>query len=551
MKFDPQELIFIPLGGTGEIGMNLSLYGLAGKWLAVDMGVSFADDAMPGIDVFMPDPGFLEQRQGELLGIVITHAHEDHLGAVAYLWPRLRCPIYASPFAAGLLRFKLAEAGLEREAPVTVISGNKTFSAGPFGLEFVPMAHSIPEANALAIHTCLGTIIHSGDWKFDPKPLVGPPSDKARLAQLGQDGVLAVVGDSTNVLTEGISGSEAEVGDSLVELFGGFKQRIAVACFASNVARLSSIARAAAHHDRYAVLCGRSLRRIDQIAREVGYLKEVAPFLTEEEGALLPPSKTVYICTGSQGEPRAALMRIAMGTHPRISLDPGDAAVFSSRIIPGRERSIYRLQNILVRRGVEIVTEKDHFVHVSGHPGRNDMREFYNLTKPAILIPVHGEERHLRAHAILARECGIENTPILTDGSVLKLAPGTAEIIGEIPTGRLALDGINLVPLESERLKERQRMLWNGSAVVTVALDQTGSFLCDPLVSAAGLLDGGEEAPGREDVVWAVREAIEEMPLFARQNDDLVREAAYNAVRRQLRKAYGKKPVTNVHLVRR
>lgn len=550
MKLNPEELLFIPLGGTGEIGMNLNVYGLAGKWLAIDMGVSFADDAMPGIDVFMPDPAFLEDRRDDLLGIVLTHGHEDHLGAIAHLWPRLRCPIYATPFGAGLLRGKLAEAGLEREAPITIIPPSGHFSAGPFDVEFIHMTHSIPEANALAIHTYLGTVIHSGDWKFDPQPLIGPASDKGRLAQLGKDGVLAVVGDSTNVLTEGVSGSEVEVRDSLIELFGRYEQRIAVGCFATNAARLSSIAHAAAHHGRHAVLCGRSLRRIDEVSREVGYFKDIAPFLTEEEGILLPPSKVVYICTGSQGEPRAALMRIANGSHPRIALNPGDVAIFSSRIIPGRERSIYRLQNQLVRRGVEIVTEKDHFVHVSGHPGRNEMREFYGLTKPAIVVPVHGEDRHLQAHAALALECGADSAPILNDGSVLKLAPGNPTIIDEVPVGRLALDGINLVPLESERLRERYRMLWNGSAVVTVVLDRIGKLLCDPQVSAAGLLDKGEEAPGREDVVWAVREAIEEMPMLARQNDDLVREAAYNAVRRQMRKEYGKKPVTDVHLVR-
>ncbi|PKU25827.1 ribonuclease J [Telmatospirillum siberiense] len=547
---DNDELVFLPLGGTGEIGMNLNLYGCRGKWLIVDLGVSFGDDSMPGVEVFMPDPGFIADRRKDLLGIVLTHGHEDHLGAVAHLWPRLRCPVYASPFTASLLRTKLVEAHLEDEVEVHVVPLGGAVRLGPFGIEFVTQTHSIPEPNSLAIDTPFGRVLHTGDWKFDPRPLIGAPADEKRLAALGDEGVLALVGDSTNVFKQGAAGSESDVRDSLTELLGRYRGRIAVACFATNVARLESIAVAAAAHDRHVALVGRSLWRIEKAARENGYLKEIPEFLTEHDAAYLPEDKVVYICTGSQGEPRAALARIANDTHPHVTLKTGDVVIFSSRIIPGNERSIFRLQNQLIRQGVEVVTEKDHFVHVSGHPGRDEMCHLYELVRPRISVPVHGEARHLQEHAQLAKDCGVPETAILQDGEMLRLAPGPVEVVDFVSIGRLAVDGTRLVTMDSVIMRDRHRMVHNGSAVVTIVLDRLGSLLGDPQISAHGLLDAEQEADAHEAVVDAVRDAIEEMPRSGRQNDDLVREATRLALRRHMKQSHGKKPLTDVHLVR-
>ncbi|MTJ84113.1 MAG: ribonuclease J [Telmatospirillum sp.] len=549
-KENTDELLFLPLGGTGEIGMNLNLYRCQGKWLIVDLGVSFGDDSLPGIDVFMPDPSFIAERRDDLLAIVLTHAHEDHLGAVAHLWDRLRCPVYATPFAATLLTGKLAEANLEAEVPLHVVPLGGRVTIGPFDIEFITQTHSIPEPNSLAIRTPLGTVLHTGDWKFDPKPLIGNPADVGRLKELGDEGVLAIVGDSTNVFKDGTSGSEADVRESLAELFGQFRGRIAVACFATNVARVESIAVAAARHDRHVALVGRSLWRIDKAARENGYLVGVPTFLDEHDAAYLPEDKVVYICTGSQGEPRAALARIADGSHPHVTLGKGDVVVFSSRIIPGNEKSIFRLQNRLIRQGVGVITEKDHFVHVSGHPGRGEMTRLYQLVRPAVSVPVHGEQRHLQEHAKLAGACGVGRSVILEDGEILKLAPGEPEVVDIVSTGRLAVDGTRLVSMDSAIMRDRHRMVYNGSAVVTVVLDRVGNLVGDPQVSAQGLLDAGQESEQHEAVVDAVRDALDELSRIARQSDDLVKETARLALRRHLKQSHGKKPVTEVHLVR-
>jgi len=550
MTHSPDELVFLPLGGTGEIGMNLNLYGCRGKWLIVDCGVSFGDDSTPGVDVFMPDPAFIEERRKDLVGIVLTHGHEDHLGAVHHLWHKLRCPVYATPFSAALLRGKLRENGLESQVPVHEVPLGGTAKIGPFEVEFVTQTHSIPEPNSLAIHTPHGTVLHTGDWKFDPAPMVGPEADFAKLQRLGDDGVLAVVGDSTNVFTRGAAGSESAVRESMKGLFGRFKKRIAVACFATNVARVESIAIAAAEHDRHVALVGRSLWRIDQAARANGYMKGLPAFLNEHDAAYLPEDKVLYICTGSQGEPRAALARIASDSHPHVTLRGGDVVIFSSRVIPGNEKPIYRLQNQLVKLGVEVVTEKDHFIHVSGHPGREEMARLYQLVRPQICVPVHGEARHLREHAQLAMDNHVPNQVVLEDGDMLRLAPGAPEIVDHVPTGRLAIDGTRLVSMDSIIIRNRHRMVHNGSAVVTVVLDRLGKLLGDPQISALGLLDSEHEAEEHEAVVDAVKEAIGELTKLARQNDDVVREAARLAVRRHLKVSHGKKPLTDVHLVR-
>jgi len=544
------ELVFLPLGGSGEIGMNLNLYGYRGKWLMVDCGVTFGDDSTPGVEVMMADPAFIAERRKDLVGIVLTHGHEDHLGAVHWLWHKLRCPVYATPFTATLLRGKLHEGNLVGQVDVHEIPLGGRVKIGPFDVELISQTHSIPEPNSLAIRTALGTVIHTGDWKFDPQPLIGDVADYAKMQRIGDEGVLALVGDSTNVFTNGASGSEADVRKSLTRLFGQYSGKLAVACFATNLARVESIAVAAAENGRDVALVGRSLWRIEEAARKNGYLKGIPPFLNEHDAGYLPEDKVAYICTGSQGEPRAALARIASDQHPHVTLGSGDVVIFSSRIIPGNEKSIFKLQNMLSRQGVEVVTEKDHFVHVSGHPGRDDMTKMYSLLRPAIAVPVHGENRHQLEHAALARACDVQHTLVIENGDMVKLAPGEPEVVDHVVTGRLAVDGNRLVRMDSEIMRSRHRMVHNGSAVVTIVLDKTGKLLGDPQVTALGLLHAEYEAEEHDAVVEAVRAAILELGNSKRGDDEVVREAARLAVRRHLKSSHGKKPLTDVHLVR-
>ena len=545
----PDELVFLALGGVGEIGMNLSLYGYAGRWLMIDCGISFADETLPGVDVIMPDPSFIAERVGELDGLVVTHAHEDHLGAIPYLWPRLRCPVYATPFTAAVLRAKLAEAGLEHEVPITEVPMSGKFAVGPFALELVTLTHSIPEPNAVVLRTPLGAVLHTGDWKFDPAPLIGETADFAALRRLGEEGVLAMICDSTNALRPGEAGSEADVRKSLIELVGRAKHRVVIACFASNVARLESAAAAAAAHDRHAALVGRSLWRIDHAARETGYLQDTPPFLTDEEAAYLPRDKVLLICTGSQGEPRSALARIAEDDHPQIVLEERDTVIFSSRIIPGNERAIGRLQNRLAGLGVELVTEHDHFVHVSGHPAQDELTRMYQLVRPKIAVPVHGETRHLLAQARLAEHCQVPQAIVTKNGEMVKLAPGPAGIIGEMPTGRLVVDGTRLVPAGAEALLSRRRMTFNGAALATIVVDAEGRLRAPPQVTVQGLGET-EDATLTDELRQRVIGALEELDPRARRDDAALREAVRLAVRRSLRAWHGKKPVTDVHLVR-
>ncbi|HEX6956984.1 MAG TPA: ribonuclease J [Ferrovibrio sp.] len=545
-----EELLFLPLGGAGEIGMNLNLYGHAGKWLMVDLGITFGNESTPGIDVIMPDPGFIAERREHLAGLVLTHAHEDHIGAVPYLWPRLRCPIYATPFTASVLRRKLVEAGLHLEAEITEVPMSGRFSVGPFEIELITLTHSIPEPNAVVVRTPLGTVLHTGDWKLDPEPLVGPNADEDALRRLGEEGVLAMVGDSTNAMVEGESGSESEVRDSLMELVGRFENRVAVACFASNVARLKTLAHVAAAHGRHLALVGRSFWHVSQAARENGYLADLPEFVTEHDVGYLPRNAVLMACTGSQGEPRSALARIARGEHPNVVLEKGDAVIFSSRVIPGNERTIGQLQNDLVRLGVEIVTDREYFVHVSGHPARDELAAMYRWIRPKIAIPVHGELRHLVEHAEFARSLQVSESVVALNGSVVRLAPGPAEIVGEVPAGRLGLDGKALVPLSGGVLRSRHRTLRNGSAVATLVVDGEGRLVAEPQLAAQGLLDPEADRSAYDETVAAIRAALEDLPATARLDDAAVKEAARLAVRRTLQAIRGKKPVTEIHLVR-
>lgn len=544
------ELLFLPLGGSGEIGMNLNLYGHDGKWLMLDLGITFGDDSTPSIDVVMPNPAFIAERAADLAGIVLTHAHEDHIGAVPYLWDRLRCPLYATPFTASVLRRKLAEVGLEREAKITIIPMSGRREIGPFTVELITLTHSIPEPNAVVIRTPHGAVLHTGDWKLDPEPLVGETTDVAALRKLGDGGVLAMVCDSTNVFVSGTSGSEADVRDSLMEVVGRLKNRVAIGCFASNLARVETIARVAAAHGRHCALVGRSLWRMLEAAQENGYLTDLPKFITEHDVGYFPRENIVMICTGSQGEPRSALTRIARGEHPQVSLEPGDAAIFSSRVIPGNEMSINRLFNDLTKRGVEIITDRDEDVHVSGHPARDELAEMYQMVRPRIALPVHGEARHIQEHVAFARECQVPEALAPENGTLIRLAPGPAEIIARVPAGRLALDGKLLVPADSEAIRHRHRLGFNGVIIASVVADKTGKLLAPPQVSLEGLLDGDEAAWAIVEIGAAIVSALGELPKAKRADDAEFSEAARLAARRWFNKTYDKKPITKIHVIR-
>jgi len=541
------DLAFLPLGGTGEIGMNLNLYRCAGKWLAVDCGIGFGGAEHPEIDVMMADPGFIAGRQDRLCGLVITHAHEDHIGAVAWLWPQLRCPVYATPFAAAVLRRKLGEVGLVNQVKVNVIPPGGRFELPPFSLRFIRMAHSIPEAQALAIETSAGTVLHTGDWKLDPHPLIGPPTDEAALAELGEKGVLALVCDSTNAMVEGHSGSEREVRQSLSALIRGLRGRVAVTCFASNVARMESVALAARDAGRSTALVGRSLRNMDAAARECGYLTRLPPFLGEDDVADIPDDNLLILVTGSQGEARSALARIAMDTHPRVVLGEGDTVLFSSRVIPGNERAIGTVQDNLVRRGVNLMTDMDHLVHVSGHPARDELRRLYRLVKPRVAVPVHGEWRHLSAHAALAKEAGVRAI-MLEDGDILSLAPGTPEVVDSAPVGRLVLDGSRLVPIQGDVMAARRRMLFNGVVLGSLAIDEAGRLRGEPRISAPGLFEADDPELAR--VTSEFSAAVADLPAALRRDDPALAESARAALRRALGRRLQKRPLVDVHLLR-
>ena len=544
------ELLFLPLGGAGEIGMNLNLYGHNGQWLMVDFGITFGDDTTPGVDVITPDPTFISERKDELAGLVLTHAHEDHLGAVPYLWPRIECPIYATPFTASVLRRKLVETSFGDRVEIHEVPLSGRFFVGAFEVELITITHSIPEPNAVVLRTAAGAVMHTGDWKLDPDPVVGPSADEQRLMEVGKEGVLAMVCDSTNVFVDGVSGSEGSVRGNLEPLVRRFDGRVAVACFASNVARLETIARVGEATGRDVALVGRSLWRIYESAKENGYLTGIRPFMTEKDVGYLPSDRVLMICTGSQGEPRAALTRIANGDHPDVDLDAGDAVVFSSRVIPGNEKSIGRLHNRLIEKGVEVITASDEHIHVSGHPARNELLQMYRWIRPQIAVPVHGEVRHMIAHAKLARECQVPQPIVTKNGSVVRLAPGRAEIIDEVYSDRLAMDGNRLVPLGSQAIKARRRMIYHGTAVATIVVDCDGDLIADPIVTVNGVYDDADADEVEREVVDAIIATIGDLRPRQRDDDDTIAEMARRAVRRCLRALCGKNPHTEIHLIR-
>jgi ribonuclease J len=540
------ELVFLPLGGSGEIGMNFNAYGFGPpnhrQWIVVDCGVTFGRETdSPGVDLILPDIRYLAERREDVLGIVATHAHEDHIGAIAHLWPMLKCPIYATPFTARLIEGKLAEAGLS--VPVREVSLGGSLKLGSFAIDFISITHSIPEPNLLAIRTPLGLIAHTGDWKLDPEPLLGAVTDAAAIRKLGDEGVLALVCDSTNALVPGHSGSEAQVRDSLVQLIGGLKRRIAVTAFASNVARLDSIAHAAKIHGRKLALVGRSMHKIVQAARATGYLKDFPAVLDAAEASELPAGKVLYLVTGSQGEPRAALSRIAQGNHPDVQLGKGDAVIFSSRVIPGNDLAIFELHNKLSALGVEVLTAEDHFVHVSGHPAREELAEMYRWTRPRIAVPVHGELRHMAEHARLAKSLQVPEALVPANGQLYRLAPGPAELIDEVPSGRIHMDGRVLVAEGEGLSKARRAMAYAGLIAITLVLDSKGRAAADAAILAEGMPE-----PVREAVRAVVDEALRRYNPKSTDSEAL-REAVRRAARRAAQDAWGKKPVTRVTVV--
>ena len=556
-KSSQDELVFLPLGGSNEIGMNFNCYGFGPahdrKWIIVDVGVTFGDQTTPGVDIIMPDPSFIEAHADDILGIVLTHAHEDHIGALGWLWPRLRAPCYATPFTAYLIREKLRDVELLDEVELIEVPLGGTLTLGPFEITLITITHSIPEPNGLAIKTPLGTILHTGDWKIDPDPMLGGPTDIDAISRLGDEGVLAMVCDSTNVFVDGSAGSEAEVRVAMNALIGTLKGKVAVACFASNVARMDTAIRAGQANDRRVCLVGRSMHRMAAAARSVGFLKDVEDFVSENEAGYFPEDKILFLCTGSQGEARAALSRIADGTHPHVSLGQGDHVVFSSRVIPGNEVSIRNLQNKLADKGVRLYTERDHpGIHVSGHPCRDELKQMYQWARPQIAVPTHGERRHLLEHCNLAKDLQIPQAIAPRNGDMVRLAPGRAEIIDEVPSGRLFLDGGMLVPENGEALRERRHAATNGVVHVSLVLDGKGRIASGPQVRGVGM-PGDEEYPLEEaldDLAEVAVEAMKRLDAEARENDDAVETAISRAIKKASQRIWERRPIVETTVLR-
>jgi ribonuclease J len=549
------ELVFAPLGGIGEIGMNLSIYGFGDdrrrQWIIVDCGVSFAaEEHLPGVDLILPDIRYLIEERKNILALVLTHGHEDHMGALIDLWPRLKVPIYATPFTAALFEARRASERGAPEIPVQVVPAGGHLTIGPFTIDFINVAHSIPESNALAIHSAAGTVLHTGDWKIDPTPLLGGPTDAARLTALGDEGVLALVGDSTNAIREGRSPSESDVAKTLGELIRTAPRRVAVTTFASHVGRLRAVADAARAAGREVVVVGRAMERVVQVARETGYLDGVQEFRGVESYGYLPPDKVVALCTGSQGEPRAALARIAEDEHPEVALSRGDRVIFSARPIPGNEKAIARVINGLVEQGVEVITDRTHLVHVSGHPRRDELLDMIRWVRPKVLIPAHGEALHLAEHAELARRAGVPEVLLCRNGDLVRLAPGPAEIIDEIPSGRLYKDGSLLIEAEARTIAARRRLSFSGIVSVAMAMNDKGALVAYPEVELIGLPETDVAGTPFEEIARrAVEEAFEALPKPRRRDPDDVAESLRRAVRAAIAERWGKKPICHVHVL--
>jgi ribonuclease J len=543
------ELLFCPLGGSGEIGMNLNLYGCQGKWVMVDLGMTFAGPSLPGIDLVLPDPRFIEEHADDLLGIVLTHGHEDHIGAIPYLAADLGVSLYATPFTAGLIRYKLREEQLERDVKLNIIPMGGSLQLGPFGFRYVHLAHSIPEGNALVIDTPYGKIFHTGDWKLDDDPILGNPASPAELTAIGDQGILALVGDSTNVFEKEASGSEGGVRDGLMDVVKTRKNgRVLITTFASNVARLDSIGQVAVATNRRLCVVGRSMDRIIGVAKDNGFLKNFPPVISPEEAASTPAQNLLIASTGCQGEAQAALARIVSGQHRDLKLSQGDLVIFSSKKIPGNEISIGIIQNQMAEKGIDIITERDAHVHVSGHPGMPELETMYGWIRPTIAVPVHGEMRHMRAHAALAKRCGVTHAIVPSNGAVIRLAPGTPELITHVEAGRLVVDGDVIIPSDGQTVMERRRLLMNGYICATLVVGKNNKLLTDPRI----IIQGVPVEQDREEFTnRAAREAASAYDSSAKKHDDAhLVDRIRVAVRRVAKDFTGKKPVTDVSIVR-
>ena len=545
------DLRFLPLGGAGEIGMNLYLYGSGSRskrqWLIVDCGVKFGDLRDPGIDVILPDISFITENRKSVAGIVLTHGHEDHLGALAWLWSELRLPVYCTAFTAHLVRHKFTEAGLLDELDMQVVTPGTPFDVGRFNVELVGVTHSIPESHALILRTDEGTIVHSGDWKLDRTPSIPPEIDETRLRQVGEDGVDVLVCDSTNVLREGCSPSEQQVGDTLRDIIAAAPERVAVTTFASHIGRLLTVIRAAREAGREIVVAGRAMRTMIEAAREVGLMKDAGTFLEEDAFGYLPRAKVLLLCTGSQGEARAALARIAADSHPTITLDPGDLVVFSSKTIPGNEKAVIAVQNNLAASGVEIVTSDDALVHTSGHPRQGELKMLYDWVKPKALVPMHGEMMHLMAHKRFAEASGIGDAMVALNGDMLRLVPGPLKRIDQAPAGRIHVDGRLMVDADDGPARFRRRLAFAGIVLVSIVLNSKGNVVIDPQIVTDGLPDNDEAGDSLDDIlIDVVDEALDAMPRARRRTDEPVIDTVRIAVRRKAQDVWGKKPVCHV-----
>ena len=548
-----KELLFCPLGGAGEIGANMNLYGYGNpgehNWIMVDIGVTFADDTLPGIDLIYPDPGFIVEKKDNLLGIIVTHAHEDHIGAIAHLWPKLKCKIYATPFTAVLIKEKFKEKNVDINNHLKIVQLNGIIDLDPFKIEYVSMTHSILEPNGLKIKTPAGVVLHTGDWKIDENPMVGKNIDIDKLKQIGNEGVLAMVCDSTNIFTVGRSGSEETVRRSLLKIMERLKKRIVITSFASNVARMETIFYCAEKTGRQISLVGRSMHRIFKAAKQCGYLKDIIDPIDPREVKNISREKIIYLCTGSQGEPMGAMMRISSYTHPDVFVEKGDTVIFSSKIIPGNEKKLYKLHNQLVKDGIEVISEENEFVHVSGHPNRDEMKDMYSWIKPKCVIPVHGEHRHLMEHISFAKEMQVPHPVLVENGDIVKIFPGDKpEVYDKAPSGRLYLDGNISVHEDSQSIKDRKNLSSNGYLEVTLLITSKGNIHDNPILSFRGLpiYEEDEFTYGLENVIEKITKSFK---IGSRKQEHNLIDALKIACRKFTKEKTGKKPYTNINLV--
>ncbi len=549
-----EELLFCPLGGSGQIGGNMNLYAYGKnenqKWIIVDTGVSFADDSVPGIDLIYPDPGFIIDKKDDLLGIVLTHAHEDHIGAISHIWPDLRCNIYATPFTAVLIREKFKEKKIDIDSNLKIVNLNGVLKLGPFDIEFVTLTHSILEPNGLSIKTPVGNILHTGDWKIDPNPLIGDKINEKKLKEIGKGKVLAMICDSTNIFNPGRAGSELDVRESLLKIMSLKSKKIIVTSFASNVARMETIFNCAEKIGRKVSLVGRSMNRIFKAARQCGYLKDIDDPLDPRDAKKIQREKIVYLCTGSQGEPMGAMKRIIKGIHPDVFIEKGDTVIFSSKIIPGNEKKLYSLHNDIVKQEVELVTEENEFVHVSGHPNREDLKDMYNWVKPDSIIPVHGEHRHMNEHIKFAKQMQIPHALRVEDGDIVKIFPGdNPQIVDKAPSGKMYLDGNIPVGENSPSIKERRNLSQNGYLEITLILNNSGK-LSKPIISYKGIPENNFD----EKIVFEMEDEIfNTCRTFSMKNKSQEKnliEIVKQNCRKIIKEKTGKKPFTNINIAR-